>query len=98
VGQSVAKWKLFLLKVKIKSRKCVCNETNLMHYLSSAYSVTINLHVSGLLVAHHQEVTMYICDSWYVLKIKKVHQVGFITASHIEMHSKQNIKKKMCAL
>jgi hypothetical protein len=28
-----------------------CNETNLMHYLSSVYSVTIPLHVSGLLVA-----------------------------------------------
>jgi hypothetical protein len=35
------------------------NETNLMHYLSSVYSVTIPLHVSGLLVAHHQEVAMY---------------------------------------
>jgi hypothetical protein len=39
-----------------------CNETSLMHYLSSVYSVTISLHVSGLLVAHHQEVTMYICN------------------------------------
>jgi hypothetical protein len=44
-----------------------CNQTNLMHCLSSVYSVTIPLHVSGLLVANHQEVTMYICDSWYVL-------------------------------
>jgi hypothetical protein len=40
-----------------------------MRYLSSVYSVTIHLHVSGLLVAHHQEVTMYICDSWYVLYV-----------------------------
>jgi hypothetical protein len=46
-----------------------CNETNLMHYLSSVYSVTILLHVSGLLAAHHQEVTMYICDSWYALYV-----------------------------
>jgi hypothetical protein len=38
-----------------------------MHYLSSVYSVTIPLHVSGPLVAHHQEITMYICDNWYVL-------------------------------
>jgi hypothetical protein len=44
-----------------------CNQTNPMHCLSSVYSVTTPLHVSGLLVAHHQEVTMYICDSWYVL-------------------------------
>jgi hypothetical protein len=46
---------------------CACNETNLMHYLSSVYSVTIPLHVSGLLVAHHQEVAMYIwtiCMCW----------------------------------
>jgi hypothetical protein len=47
----------------------VCNETNLMHYLSSVYSVTIPLHVLGLLVAHHQEVAMYICYSWYVLYV-----------------------------
>jgi hypothetical protein len=46
-----------------------CNETNLIHYLSSLYSVTTPLHVSGLLVAHHQEVAMYVCDSWYVLYV-----------------------------
>jgi hypothetical protein len=46
---------------------CVCNETNLMHYFSSVYSVTIPLNVSGLLVAHHQEITMYIYSNWYVL-------------------------------
>jgi hypothetical protein len=40
-----------------------------MHYLSSVYSVTILLHVLGLLVAHHQEVTMYICNNWYVLYV-----------------------------
>src|SRR5215468_331905 len=53
---------------KIKS-SFAYNETNLMHCLSSVYSVTIPLHVSGLLVAHHQEVTMYIYDSWYVLNL-----------------------------
>jgi hypothetical protein len=40
-----------------------CNETNLMHYLSSLYWVTTPLHVSGLLVAHHQEIAKYICDN-----------------------------------
>jgi hypothetical protein len=45
------------------------NETNLMNYLSSVYSVTIPLHVSGWLVAHLKEVTMYICDNWYVLYV-----------------------------
>jgi hypothetical protein len=48
---------------------CACNETNVLHYLSSVYWVTKPLHVSGLLVAHHQEVAMYICDNWYVLYV-----------------------------
>jgi hypothetical protein len=30
---------------------------------------TISLHVSGLLVVNHQEVTVYICDIWYVLYV-----------------------------
>jgi hypothetical protein len=47
----------------------VCNKTNLMHYLSSVYWVTITLHVSDLLVAHHQEVAMYVYDNWYVLYV-----------------------------
>jgi hypothetical protein len=38
-----------------------------MDYLSSVYSVSIPLHVSGLLVVHYQEVTMYICYKWYTL-------------------------------
>jgi hypothetical protein len=38
-----------------------------MQYLSSIYAVIILLHVSGLLLAHHREVTMYIRDNWYVL-------------------------------
>jgi hypothetical protein len=38
-----------------------------MHYLSSVYSITITLHVSGYQVAHHQEVTMYVYDNCYVL-------------------------------
>jgi hypothetical protein len=46
-----------------------CNETNLMHYLSSVYWVTSPLHVSGLLVAHRQEVTVCICNNWYVLYV-----------------------------
>jgi hypothetical protein len=45
----------------------VCNETNLMHHLSSVYSVTIPLHILGLLVTHHQQVKICICNSWYVL-------------------------------
>jgi aminoglycoside phosphotransferase (APT) family kinase protein len=36
---------------------------------SSVYSVTIPLNASGLLIAHHQEVNMYICDNWYVFYV-----------------------------
>jgi hypothetical protein len=57
---------------------CVCNDTNLMHYLSSVYWVTIPLHVSGLLVAHHQEVTMYIRNSWYVLYVSVDCQLAWL--------------------
>jgi hypothetical protein len=38
--------------------KHACNEANFIYCLSPVYSVTIPLYVSGLLVAHHQEVTM----------------------------------------
>jgi hypothetical protein len=31
-------------------------KTNLMHYLSSVYFVSQPLHVSGIFVAHHQDV------------------------------------------
>jgi hypothetical protein len=48
-----------------------------MHYLSSVYSVTIPSHVSGLLVAQHQEVTMYICNNWYVLYVLAVSWPGW---------------------
>jgi hypothetical protein len=40
-----------------------------MHYLSSVYSVTIPLHVSDLLVTHHQEVRIHISENWYVLYV-----------------------------
>jgi hypothetical protein len=43
-----------------------------MHYLSSVYFVSQPLHVSGIYVAHHQEVYcvyiyIYIYNNWYVL-------------------------------
>jgi hypothetical protein len=57
------------MTIMLMNIKTACNETNLMHYLSSVCSVTISLHVSGLLVAHHQEVAMCICVSWYVLYV-----------------------------
>jgi hypothetical protein len=36
-------------------------KTNLMHYLSLIYFIKQPLHVSGVLIAHHQEVfTVYV--------------------------------------
>jgi hypothetical protein len=40
-----------------------------IQYLSSVYLITTPPHVSGFLVAHHQDVTMYICDNWHVLYV-----------------------------
>jgi hypothetical protein len=40
-----------------------------MHYLSSANLVAISLHVSGLLFANHQQVTMHMCNNWQVLYV-----------------------------
>ena len=53
----------------------LCNKTNLTHCLSSVYFANQPLHVSGIFVAHHQEVyciymyiyTLYIYSNWYVL-------------------------------
>jgi hypothetical protein len=72
IKRKVVNWNLWNAIDKVK-RKCTekyaCNETNLMHYLSSVYSVTIPLHVSGLLVAHHQEATICIFESWDMLYV-----------------------------
>jgi hypothetical protein len=42
-------------------------KTNLMHYLSLIYVVSQPLHVSGLFIAHHQEVFTVYYSNWYVL-------------------------------
>jgi hypothetical protein len=60
---------VFLCFILPRISKYACNESNLMHSLSSVYWATAALHASGLLVVHHQEVAMYICDSWYVLYV-----------------------------
>jgi hypothetical protein len=54
------------------------NETNLMHCLSSVYSVTITLRVSALLVAHHQEVTTYVFFIWNVLYVLVYYQLAWL--------------------
>jgi hypothetical protein len=72
-----------------------CNEINLMHYLSSVYSVTIPLHVSGLLVALHHEVTKYICNNWYVLYVLVYCQLTWLERNwfHYTQISKSTINK-----
>jgi hypothetical protein len=93
---SVSPLALHLKRGKTSSLKCEehsCNETNLMHYLSSVYSVTTPLHVSGLLVALHQDVAMYMCDSWYVLYVLVYYRrawLGWDGVCHVSMsHSNQ---------
>ena len=46
----------FLCFVDRSSRYIRVMKTNLMHCLSSVYFVSQPLHVSGIFVAHHQEV------------------------------------------
>jgi len=38
-----------------------------MHYLSSVYFVNQTLHVSGIYVAHHQDVQPYLYNNMYLL-------------------------------
>jgi hypothetical protein len=47
---------VFLCFVDRASRYIHIMKTKLMHYLSSVYFVSQSLHVSGIFVAHHQEV------------------------------------------
>jgi hypothetical protein len=76
-----------------------CNETNLTHYLSSVYSINpyIPLHVSGLLVAHHQEETMYICNKWYVLYVLVECQLAWLGWAWVvtKLHTKQLINSRL---
>jgi hypothetical protein len=43
---------------------------------------TMCCNVSGLLVAHHQEVTMYICNIWYVLYVVVDCQLVWLGSNH----------------
>jgi len=58
----------FLCFVDRGSRCIYVTKTNLMHHLSSVYFVNQPLRVSGISVAHHQEVyCIYMYNNWYVL-------------------------------
>ena len=50
---------------------CV-TKTNFMHNLSSVYFLNQLLHVSGILVTHHQEVHCVYTTNWYVLYIRSL--------------------------
>ena len=53
---NVVNFLFFLCFVDSESRYICVIQTNLMHYLSSVYFVNQRLHVSGIFVAHRQEV------------------------------------------
>jgi hypothetical protein len=66
----IFKFHVFLCFVDRASRNVrVTKPTWRTIYLFSVYLVAIPLRVSALLVAHQQEVTVYKCDSWYVLYV-----------------------------
>ena len=52
--------------VERASRYIRVKKTNVMHYLSSVYFVSQPLHVSGVFIAHHQEVYIYIYIYVYI--------------------------------
>jgi hypothetical protein len=54
-GLEKIEWAEVLQRVKGKKNISV-TKINLMHYLSSVHFVNQPLHVSGIFVAHHQEV------------------------------------------
>ena len=55
---------------RINKHICVI-KTNLVHYVSSVYFVSQPLHVSGMFVAHHQEV-YYIYIYIYIQQLVRV--------------------------
>jgi hypothetical protein len=55
-----------------------------MYYLSSVNSVTTHLHISGLLVAHHQEVTI---NTGHTQKYGAVEKVNKKFISHFHGHN-----------
>jgi hypothetical protein len=69
-----------------------------MHCLSSVYSVTTPLRVSGLLVACHQEVTVYICDSWYVVYVLVDCQRAWLEPGSLSQPQGQNVAERIISI
>jgi hypothetical protein len=67
-----------------------------MHYLSSVYYVTVPLRVSGLIVANHQEVAMYICNKWYVLYVLVDCQLACLTNQASDSQIKRTTRTIFC--
>jgi len=73
---------------------CV-TKTNPIHHLTSAYFTNQTLHVSGICVAHHQEIYciyiyiyIYIYNSWYVFVLFSWLSVGRpVNRPSIEKHN-----------
>ena len=56
VAISQIPWNFLDIIISQKVPICDVMKTNMMHYLSSVYFVSQPLHVSGIFVAHLQEV------------------------------------------
>ena len=65
-------------------------ETTLMHYLSSVYFVTQPLHVSGIFVAHHQQVYCIYTTNWYPL----IRSIGNYSLADLHRQYKKYIHKR----
>jgi hypothetical protein len=86
--------KLFLFWAKLIFSIIRVIKTNLMYYLFSVYFVNHPLHVSGIFVAHHQEVyciytTIATCCAF---QLTVCWPAGQQTDGRIEMHVQHNIK------
>jgi hypothetical protein len=54
-------------------------KTNLMHYLSLIYFVSQYLHVTGIFIAHHQEV--------FTVNVQQLVHVKCLTFSHLTTYT-----------
>jgi hypothetical protein len=83
-----------------RTPSCACNETSLMHYLSSVYSVTILVHVFGLASCPSSGGNnVYMWQLVRVVRVSRLSegQLGMELA-YIEMHGQQHIKKTTSSL
>jgi hypothetical protein len=87
----------FLCSVDHASRYIYVIKTNLMQYLSSVYFVNQPLHVSGIFVAHHQEVYCLYTTTGRYIEMHGQQNIKSSSAQQAkEMHQYKNIEVKLC--